>query len=53
MTVYSTLIMELWKRKNNEICSRWGMLDYMNSDNKVQAIRNEYIAGEEIDKITG
>ena len=54
MAGWVTVVVEMWKRKNSEVSTRWGVLNIMKKSVKKQEnIRPSFIGGEEIHKVTG
>lgn len=52
--IWSTVIVEFWKRKTSEINYRWGTLDLMNnSDILNKQLRASFIGDECISSVTG
>lgn len=52
--IWSTIIVEFWKRKTSEINYRWGTLDQMNNPDILNKIvREDFIGDECISAVTG
>ena len=54
VTIWSTIVVERWKRKTSEINFRWGQLEEMNNPDILDKIvRDEFNGDERINNITG
>lgn len=43
LAVWSTVLIEVWKRKENEIAHIWNMTDYKGDDAELPDYRAEYV----------
>jgi len=52
--IWSTIIVEFWKRKTSEINYRWGTLELMNNPDILnKQLREDFVGDECISAITG